>query len=259
MGANTKIKWVRNSDGSPGHTFNPWIGCTRVSPGCDNCYAAAMSHRFGNDNLWNGDRRRTQTWGDPRRWNREAGEKGIRVRVFCASMADVFDNEVPPEWRDDLFALIRATPHLDWIFVTKRIGNAAKMLPADWGEGYPNVWLLITVVNEAEAARDCPKLRKIPAVVRGVSIEPMLGPVDFAEFPRRDLPADHWFTEIEYLDWVICGGESGPGARPMQADWARLLRDQCEGWGVAFFFKQWGPTKIAGCLLDGREHLELPK
>ncbi|HKY81687.1 MAG TPA: phage Gp37/Gp68 family protein [Sphingobium sp.] len=225
MAENTKIEWAH-------HTFNPWIGCTKVGPGCDNCYAADLSKvRLGVP--WGpGEPRRhtaASTWKQPRAWNNRAAKLGIRYRVFCASLADVFDNEVPAEWRAELFQLIRETPHLDWLLVTKRIGNAVKM--AEAAGGLPdNVWLGATMVNQAEWDRDIWKLKHavehLGARYSFVSIEPLLGPINpsVAELP----------------DWVIVGGESGPRARPMHPDWARSLRDQCDAAGVPFLFKQWG-------------------
>lgn len=259
MAENSGIAWTD-------HTFNPWWGCQRVGPGCDNCYAATLDKRTGGD-YWDGDKapRRTSlpNWNKPRRWNKKAEESGVRQKVFCASMADVFDNRIPSEWRDDLWALIRETPMLDWIIVTKRIGNVRKMLPPDWGCGYQNVWLLITVVNQDEAARDCPKLRNTPAAIRGLSVEPQIGPIDFAEFPREDWPNPGWATELESLDWVICGAESGHGRRPFSNDWARLLRDQCNAMDVAFFLKQIPGDTPRGVVetpeIDGRQWLEFPK
>ena len=167
--------------------------------------------------------------------------------MFCASLADAFDNHVPLAWRDDLWALIRSTPHLDWILLTKRIGNVAKMLPDDWGDGYPNVWLLITVVNQEEADRDVPKLLNTPAVVRGVSIEPMLGPVNL-------------IGKDSGIDWVICGAESGPRRRPFDEDWARYLRRQCEATNTPFFYKQVyrDGRKVDTPELDRRQWVEFP-
>jgi len=153
------------------------------------------------------------------KWNAEAGKLGIRYKVFCNSLADVFDNDVPDEWRDDLFRMIRATPNLDWQLLTKRIGNVTKMHP---GGDYPNVWIGATVINQDEIDRDYHKLANLPAAVRFFSIEPMLGPIQ--------MPGG--------IDWVICGGESGANARQMNPDWARALRDQCQANGAAFFMKQ---------------------
>lgn len=253
MAENSSIEWTD-------HTFNPWIGCTKVSPGCDNCYAARQdAFRHWTPEGWGGPRKHTKTWDAPRKWNdaHEAffAEHGRRQRVFCASLADVFDNEVPPEWRDDLWALIAATPHLDWLLLTKRIGNARSMLPVTWVIGdtqpWPNVWLGATVVNQEEADRDIPKLLAVPARVRFLSIEPMLGPItlrqvhsDMCEIDA--LTGDHGVLRPlrgrsdAKVHWVICGGESGHNARPMHPDWASSLRDQCAAAGVPFLFKQWG-------------------
>ena len=258
MGENSKISWTDN-------TFNPWIGCTKVGPGCDHCYAEeSLPAKFMGIKWGAGQPRHRTTksnWKKPLSWNKKAKEDGKRIRVFCASLADVFDNEVPSEWRTDLFQLIRETPNLDWIILTKRIGNVEKMLPPDWGAGYPNVWLVITVVNQEEAKRDCPKLRDIHAVVHGLSIEPMLAPIDFAEFPREDLPSNHWFTELDYLDWVICGAESGLEARPFNEDWVRTLQAQCEATETAFFYKQIirDGVKVETPELDGRRWTEFPE
>jgi protein gp37 len=246
MADKTKIEWARNSDGSPGSTFNPWLGCARVGPGCDHCYAAAWAERYGLVDWGPGTvRQRTSraNWRKPLGWDRDAARLGIRRRVFCASLADVFDNRVPAAWRADLWALIRATPHLDWIIVTKRIGNADAMLPADWGDGYANVWLLITVCTQAEADRDIPILLRTPAALRGLSMEPLLeavNPFHIGILKNAAASAGRHYTKISGLDWIIVGGESGPDARPMHPDWARTLRDQCAAAGVPFFFKQWG-------------------
>lgn len=149
-----------------------------------------------------------------------------RRRVFCASLADVFDNEVPRAWRLDLFELIEATPHLDWLLLTKRIGNAFTMLPMDFCPArYPNVWLGSTVVNREEMLRDGPKLAVINAAVTFWSVEPMLG--DLGEIPEAIMPS-----------WVIAGGESGPKARPSDVEWFRGLMQQCKAAGVAFHLKQ---------------------
>jgi protein gp37 len=172
-------------------------------------------------------------WQLPRKWNKEAAAAGVRHRVFCASMADVFDNQVWDRHRDDLWHLIHQTPHLDWLLLTKRPQNIVKMLPSPdigapaWGEGWKNVWLGTTVENQEEADRRIPHLLAVPAVKRFLSCEPLLGKINLISW----LPG---------VDWVICGGESGPHARPMHPDWARSLRNQCASAGVPFFFKQWG-------------------
>lgn len=228
-------------------TFNPWIGCTKVSPACDNCYAENDNSRRKWVAGWGPGvpRRRTKTWNDPVKWNRKAAEAGIPLRVFSASLADIFDNEVPQEWRDDFFALVKATPHLRWILLTKRIGNARKMLPADWGGGYANAGLMATLANQEEWDRDIGKLLGTPAVWHGVSAEPLLGPIDIGDARP---------------DWIITGGESGLNRRPLDMNAVRFMRDQCARNGVTFHHKQNGGLrgKDAGCLVDGVEHKHFP-
>jgi protein gp37 len=261
MGENSSISWCDN-------TWNPWVGCTKVSPACDHCYAETYGKRFGIGWGPHAARRRTaeSTWKHPLAWNRKAEREGSRLRVFCASLADVFDNQVDASWRADLFALIQATPHLDWLLLTKRPQNIAKMLPDDWGAGYPNVWLGTTVENQVEADRRIPHLLGVPAAKRFLSCEPLLGPVDLLPWlppvhhhpdnepcpeldalvavARAELRRRH--PEAGALDWVITGGESGKDARPSHPDWFRSLRDQCAAAGVAFHMKQWGEWTPAG-------------
>ena len=264
MAENSAIEWCD-------HTLNPWIGCEKISPGCDHCYAETFARtRMGAPELWQGARRRTAeaTWKQAHRWNHKAAAKSLRYRVFCASLADVFDNQAPEEWRADLWSLICATPNLDWLLLTKRPQNIAKMLPRDWGEGYANVWLGTTVENQVEADRRIPHLLAVPARVRFLSCEPMLGQIDLSRlnllnafgilrpvdshFPKNYFDALRGKSDIHpvhgaepawgKVDWVICGGESGPGARPMHPAWARDLRNQCAAAGVPFLFKQWGES-----------------
>lgn len=266
MAENSAIEWTD-------HTFNPWVGCTKVSPACDHCYAESWAKRAGSPELWAGERRRTRpaNWALPLKWDAAARAAGIRQRVFCASLADVFDNQVPSQWRYDLLALIAATTNLDWLLLTKRIGNAHAMLEealsdlsfgvTSWAEmPWPNVWIGATVANQFEADRDIPKLLATPARIRFLSIEPMLGPLNFEGMwiDHKD-PRMHE-NVLERIQWVICGGESGPGARPMQAEWARLLRDQCNALEVPFFFKQWGGVrkKETGRVLDGEVWDQFP-
>jgi protein gp37 len=220
MGDNTKIEWADK-------TFNPWIGCQNVSPGCDHCYAEALTNRYG----WtewgpHGLRKRTSeaNWRKPLQWAKAA--KGTRPRVFCASLADVFDNRSPEGARADLFALIRQTPELDWLLLTKRPQNIRRMLPADWDNGYPNVWLGTTCEDQQNYGLRWPILFSIPAKIRFISYEPAIGPLRLP-YPYGAVP-----------DWLICGGESGSGARHMAPDWARAIRDDCSAAGVAFFMKQ---------------------
>lgn len=254
MAENSKIQWTD-------HTFNPWIGCTKVSPGCDNCYAEAREDKRLHRVKWGAGqpRHRTKTWGEPVKWNAAAAAAGRRDRVFCASLADVFDNEVDGFWRLDLFRLIVNTPHLDWLLLTKRIGNAAKMMQdvaevigaamLDAGDKYrplPNVWLGATVVNQEEADRDIPKLLATPARVRFLSMEPLLGDVNLrltrlAPLWAGDGPAATCrSSDRRGLHWVIVGGESGPNARPFAVEWARSIVRQCSAAGVPAFVKQLG-------------------
>lgn len=282
MSDKTGIEWADS-------TFNPWMGCTKVSPACDHCYAERDTARFGRVQ-WGAGQPRVRTsaanWKKPMRWNRETfcecpscgwrGERSAaprgcdcpscmqagvlvsaRRRVFCASLADVFDNDVDPVWRADLFALIEQTPNIDWMLLTKRIGNVPKMLRQILRlNGLPqNVWLGATICNQEEADRDIPKLLAVPAAVRFLSVEPMLGRIDLCE------TFGMWWNQTmqcfesngasgfnrnptnlaeRAIDWVIVGGESGPNARPMHPEWARRLRDQCAAAGVPFLFKQWG-------------------
>lgn len=298
MAENTKIEWAH-------HTFNPWIGCTKVGPGCDNCYAEADFDKRRHVVQWGAGnpRKRTapSTWAQPLKWNKEAERLGVRYRVFCASLADVFDNAVPTEWLVDLLELIRTTPRLDWLMLTKRIGVAVSRLqqahayvlehwtaidaqPLSWWlqewieEGNPpnNVWIGATIVNQEEADRDIPKLLAVPAAKRFLSMEPLLGPVELrlvtktwapgrcnhccngdrcddpSHYDRAYCPHCHG-TGGQPIKWVIAGGESGPGARPMHPDWARSLRDQCQAAGVPFLFKQWGQWKPIN-QMDEAEH-----
>lgn len=242
--------------------MNPWVGCTKVGPGCDHCYAERDNKRHkwvsetGVDGQRRGvwgtgaPRRRTKTWGDPIRWNREAGFTGARPRVFCASLADVFDNEVPQEWRDDLWDLIARCYNLRWMLLTKRIGNATKMLPADWGHEwsrrYRHVGLMATIVNQEEWDRDFGKLMAVPAAWHGVSAEPLLGRIDIGDARP---------------DWIITGGESGPHFRPLDMDAVRWMQAQCARNGIAYHHKQNGGItgKARGCLIDGAEYKAFPE
>ena len=264
MAENSNIEWTD-------HTFNPWEGCQKVGPGCDNCYAETRNARFAGGQAVNwgpgAPRRRTSaaTWRKPLAWNAAHAEffaeHDRRQRVFCASLADVFDNAVDPAWRRELFDLIELTPNLDWLLLTKRIGNVVRLLPThDWA-ARGNVWLGATICNQEEADRDIPKLLAVPAGVRFLSMEPLLGPVDLSgehladrcdgyPFPR--LERQHRTTRLDMLDWVIVGGESGPGARPMNPRWATSLRDQCLAAGVPFLFKQWGEWGRAGTQPAGK-------
>lgn len=266
MSANSKIEWTD-------HTFNPWEGCQKVGPGCDHCYAETRNARFAGGQAINwgpgAPRRRTsaKNWYTPFYWNDQAREfmktHGRRQRVFCASLADVFDNAVDPQWREDLFAVINATPNLDWLLLTKRIGNVPLMVSLIPGWLPSNVWLGATIVNQAEADRDIPRLLAVPAAKRFLSMEPLLGPVSFEGLFADPSDMRDGTNALEAIDWVIVGGESGPGARPMHPDWARSLRDQCEAAGVPFLFKQWGewvprgPESMGYPLVDDAPRMRL--
>ena len=230
----SKIAWTDN-------TFNPWIGCTKVSAGCANCYAEElMDKRYGRVQ-WgvNGTRSRTSkgNWHETIRWNRKAEADGVRRRVFCSSLADVFEDRAELEpWRRDLFTLIQLTSRLDWLLLTKRPENAQRMiergtgrLASAWLADLKHVWIGTSVENQEQAEKRIPHLLQIPATVRFVSMEPLLGPVNLR------------FDDVSVMpDWVIVGGESGAKARPMQIEWARDIRLQCKMTNTPFFMKQLG-------------------
>lgn len=271
--AETTIEWTsyRRPDGSkvPGYTFNPWVGCSKVSAGCKNCYAEvetfARVQRANGRELWgvNGDRHLTsdENWAKPRRWNKDAEKAGERRRVFCASMADVFEDypKIMAGWRARLGSLIQETPSLDWLLLTKRPENVYRMLPDFWinfSEPYgmpDNFWIGTSVENQEAADARIPELLRIPARVKFLSCEPLIGPIDL-QFAKHERTSDdrRWeFPRSQLIDWVIVGGESGRDARPMRRDWVTSLRDQCQAAGVPFFFKQWGEFHPAWC--DGTE------
>jgi protein gp37 len=225
MAKNSKIEWTH-------HTFNPWWGCVKISPACKYCYAEAWARRVGND-VWGANAPRRffsdSHWKQPLKWNEEAERDGERRRVFCASMADVFEDrrDLDP-WRARLWELIDETPSLDWLLLTKRPECIGDMVP--WGIRWPsNVWLGTTAEDQASADDRIPALTAYKAAVLFVSCEPLLGPLDLRKWLKPGM-----------LHWVIAGGESGAKARPMSPAWPRSLRDQCVHAGVAFHFKQWG-------------------
>ena len=238
MAENTKISWAD-------HTFNPWIGCTKVSDGCDHCYAETLDRRWGHSSWGPGaPRRRTSEayWRKPLAWQRRAAETGIRERVFCASLADVFDGEAPTDALRHLFALIHETPNLDWLLLTKR--PARIVLPTDQRPNDPcldNIWIGISAEDQETYDARWPVLmdrtRANVPTVRFVSYEPAIGPLDLcsSESACGHLP-----------DWIIIGGESGPGARPMDLTWVVPLIAQCKEKGVACFVKQLGRRPVMG-------------
>jgi protein gp37 len=283
MGANSKIEWCD-------HTFNPWIGCQKVSAGCLHCYAESLAKRTGLA-VWGAEGTRRVTsdayWRLPIQWARQAQKDGQRRRVFCASLADVLElREGLAEPRARLWNLIEATRYaLDWLILTKRPENFFLIPP----NLVPFLWLGVACEDQAAADVRLERLLVTAAAVHFVSVEPMLGPIGLRSvFPWKLVVTESGVPRYKApLDWVICGGESGPGARPMQAEWARSLRDHCQSAGVAFFFKQWGeflgagqdgaardrgaqvlncdrePIRVgkrtAGRLLDGREWNEFPE
>jgi protein gp37 len=234
------------------YTFNPWWGCARVSPGCERCYAEVFDHRTGGDHWGPQAPRRffgVKHWNEPVAWNRRRRNDDPRHRVFCSSMADVFERHADAGIRERqdlargvLCNLIERTPLLDWQLLTKRPENVLEMVPERWRDGFPsNVWMLTTAEDQARADQRIPELLKIPARVRGVSVEPMLGAVDLTEWfyrcdgdcLRPDLPHGE-----PIIDWVICGGESGPRRRPFDLAWLESLAAQCDDAGTALFVKQ---------------------
>lgn len=239
MGKTTEISWTDS-------TWNPWIGCAKISAGCANCYAQTlMDTRYGRVE-WgpNGTRSATSAayWKKPRAWNTEAKRTGVRRKVFCGSLCDAFeDRHDTNAWRISLLELIELTHGLDWLLLTKRPENVVRLIEQAAGrdvlnffERNPHVWFGVSVENQEQADKRIPHLLMVPARVRFLSMEPLLGPVSFHDITNRLLGG---------IDWVIVGGESGPGARPMDPDWARSIRDECKAGGVPFFMKQMGGVR----------------
>lgn len=259
MSTNTKIEWTD-------HTFNPWWGCSRVSPACRFCYADRDAQRYGHQ-LWrrHGERRMLSdnNWRQPLRWNRQAERDGKPAKVFCASMADVFeDHPQLDEPRKRLWDLIEATPWLRWQLLTKRPENVMSMAP--WGDNWPaHVWLGVSVENQRFAEQRIPLLLGIPAKVRFLSCEPLLGPVNLSKWVLdRDADQEAYLCQMHRMydctqtpacagiDWAICGGESGPKSRVTDLAWIRSLIEQCEATGIEPFVKQlgaaWAKSQVVG-------------
>lgn len=267
MGENTRIAWTD-------HTFNGWFGCQRVSPGCENCYAESLVTKRMKLKVWGPpkttDRKRSSksTWQQPVLWNRKAELEGTRARVFCSSLADVFeDHQMIAPWRRDLFSLIEQTPSLDWQLLTKRPENMLRMLPKSWlDRPLKNVWLGTTAEDQQRAEDRIPHLLATPAVVRFVSCEPLLEPItlqqnwllgafdhcpdevdnDCLGCPGYSLQGGDYCGAVRgpRLSWIIVGGESGPGARVFRAEWARSIVRQCKEAGVPCFVKQMGAAFV---------------
>jgi len=253
MADNTKIEWADA-------TANFWIGCTKLSPACDHCYAEADWDHRKHRVLWgpHGDRSFVKAGEQVvRKMQRNAAafiaEHGRKPRIFVNSLSDFADNHrsILPEWRAKVWQLARECPDVILLILTKRPQNLPTYLPTDWGAGYPNVWIGTTAENQTEANRRVPVQLAIPAARRFLSCEPLLEPVDLERIPSdggviKSLsggiyrPYGATWDSHRSLDWVIVGGESGLKARPMHPDWARSLRDQCAAAGVPFLFKQWG-------------------
>lgn len=247
VGQDTKISWCD-------HTFSPWVGCEKVSDGCKFCYAEGMATRFGWD-VWGRNKPRrvaaASTWQKVRAWSRAAKLAGHASRVFCGSLCDVFeDHPTVEETRPRLWNLIWETPHLDWLLLTKRPERIKECLPPDWSVlgigGYPNVWLGVSIEDERVVHR-AEQLAAVPAAVRFISYEPALGPIAHA-------------VNLQGIDWMIYGGESGPNHRPNDRQWARDMLDVCRRRKVAFFYKQAGGLRPGeGATLDDEVIQEFPR
>lgn len=261
MAENSKISWTD-------HTANYWWGCFKVSDGCKNCYASTLSHRYGKS-IW-GPAATTNreckkaVWANVPKWNKQAAKDGVRRRVFVQSMADFFeDHPQVVQWRRDALHLMSQCRSLDFQILTKRPGNINRMIESGtgrsaeaWCADNHHCWFGTSVENQEQADRRIPELLKVPARIHFLSCEPLLGPIDFREVPdfnRYNLSLYGW--------WVIAGAESGHGARPMQLDWVRSLRDQCVVASVPFFFKQKidGGKKVELPELDGKVWAEMPR
>ena len=233
MGKNSKIEWTE-------HTWNPWQGCPKVSDGCKHCYMYRDKQRFG-QNPAEVVPSKQATFTAPLRW------KDPGARVFVCSWSDFWLADADP-WRGEAWDIIRRTPDLNYQIPTKRPENIESRLPADWGDGWANVWLGVSVENERYYPR-LDILAEVPAALRFVSAEPLLGPLDLTPWLRSG-----------NLDWVITGGESGPGARPADPAWFRAIREQCLAVGVPYFHKQNGGRRMdkGGKLLDGQTWNQFP-
>lgn len=232
VGSITKISWCQ-------HSFNPWVGCTKVSPGCDHCYAETLNHRWGDDNWGKGKPRRVTSdanWKTPLTWDKQAYKLGRQDKVFCASLADVMDDEAPVGARERLWELIDNTLNLIWQLLTKRPTRYGSYLPED-GFKHGNVWLGTSAENQHFYDLRWSVLRVIAHDLNldsFISYEPALGPLTILDFAESH--ANDRFDSVP--DWIICGGESGNDRRPMQQTWAEDLQSDCAIAGVAFFMKQ---------------------
>ncbi len=269
MGKDSKIEWCD-------HTFNPWVGCQKVSAGCTNCYAERdMTPKPRWANAWgppaHSERLKTKTWNAPVKWNKQAEEK--RPRVFCGSLCDIFEDNIQvADWGWELWDLIEATPNLDWLLLTKRPENVMKFAPELWKHGHwpDHVYIGTSIENQETADERIPYLAQVPARRRFLSLEPLLGHINLGFMgtgPKTWRVNGGYRPVWSFIHWIIVGGESGPNARPMHPEWVRTIRDQCQEADMPFFFKQWGEysssgervgRKKAGKLLDGEIWNEFP-
>ena len=281
MSENSKIEWCH-------HTFNPWWGCSKVSEGCRNCYADALANRYGKHELWQGKREKKKgPWLDIRRWDKKARERGVRERVFVASMADIFDGSVDViSWRDEAFDLLESLTNLDILLLTKRPKLGATYLNRRYEDNVPkHFWFGTTVENQKAADERIPELIKANTDNLFLSVEPLLEKVDLrlnrwvcqecgvwspGDYLRDSTHCDcpdqtygpEWYKNV--IPWVIVGGESGHSARPMDVEWAWDLMRQCERINTAFFFKQgsqnnWLNFKDPDEFPDGLDAREFPE
>ena len=288
MGKNSKIEWTD-------HTFNPWWGCAKISPACENCYAMTTSNHWGYD-LWGTNKNRRffpqKHWNQPLLWNKRAEKAGVPIKVFCGSMCDIFeDRQELHDWRVKLWILIERTPNLTWMLLTKRPENVTDMFFPSWTKGRQmpsNIWIGVTAENQEMADQRIPVLVNIPVATKFISVEPMLGWVNLLQWidfcpldeqrPEKlsadwRMAGDHWQHYHGYplghestipkpqIDWVICGGESGAHARITDISWVKHLQHQCARADIPFFLKQ---LNIDGKLtkmpeLDGKIWAEFPK
>lgn len=221
MGENSAIQWTK-------HSWNPWQGCQKVSPGCDNCYMFRDKTRFGQDPEVV-VKSKSSTFNRPLRWDADAKALDRIDYVFVASWADFFSKEAD-DWRAEAWAIIKRCPNLIFQVLTKRHGRIADHLPPDWGDGYPNVWLGVSAENAEWWNRRVSALNSVPARTKFVSYEPALGPIDGCSAAG--------------IDWVIIGGESGHDARPFELAWAKTAIDICERDGAKPFVKQLGAVAM---------------
>lgn len=249
MGADSGIEWTT-------HTFNPWRGCTKISPGCAHCYAETMSHRNPKAlGEWGDDALRVigneRYWNQPNHWNAWARTAGRRDRVFCMSLGDWLEDRPDLDApRKQLVSVIEQCPNLDWLMLTKRPENFLRVMlracggrsPTEWLEQHPNVWFGVSVEDQPRLLERLPLLLAVPAAVRFISFEPLIGPINLPEAVTltygRSVDGEIWYPVGAGFQWGIVGGETGPVYRVMQLEWMRSLVEQLKATGAAVFVKQ---------------------